>query len=94
MPLANVATASPIEQLTEQILRLHQEGRFEEGVELAKKLAELSRQQFGAKHPRYTSSLENLALLLPPVLRMSSCGAHGKREETNWSLSWPNRFPK
>jgi tetratricopeptide (TPR) repeat protein len=59
-------------QLSRQVVQLYQQGKTQEAIPLAQKALELRKQVLGERHPDYSRSLNNLALLY------KSQGEYGK----------------
>lgn len=57
------------QQLDRQAFQLYEQGRHDEAIRMATQACELARQQFGADHPDYATSLGNMAVLR---MRMSN----------------------
>jgi hypothetical protein len=73
-----------LDQLTEEVARLYGQGRYEEAVDPATRACDLGRRELGEAHPRFATSLSDLAEMYLRTRRRS-------RLEPKRS-SWPTRF--
>jgi Tetratricopeptide repeat len=51
------------DQLNQQVIKLYNQGKYEEAIPLAKRILAIREKILGENHPSFAASLNNLALL-------------------------------